>query len=327
MNNISYTRADSVENAIKENSSEDHSRYIGGGTNLLDLMKYRVENPEHLVDINRLKLSEISETENGGLLLGATKTNADTAYHDEVEKNYPLLSEAMLSAASAQLRNMATNGGNLMQRTRCFYFYDTSTPCNKREPGSGCAALEGFNRIHAILGASDQCIATHPSDMAVALAALDAVVKVSGDNGERDIPILDFHKLPGDTPEIETELKEGELITGIELPEKGFAKNYHYLKVRDRPSYAFALVSVAAAVELDGEEINDLRVALGGVAHKPWRKPEVEKEFFGKKPSEENFKAFAEKLTEGAKGYGQNDFKIDLVKKSIVRALTEAIKK
>lgn len=328
MNNISYKRAQSVENAIEQiGSKEESSRFIGGGTNLLDLMKYRVENPEHLIDINHLDLSKIENSDSGGLILGATKTNADTAYHEQVEKRYPLLSEAMLSAASAQLRNMATNGGNLLQRTRCFYFYDTSTPCNKREPGSGCSALEGFNRLHAILGESEHCIATHPSDMAVALAALDATVHISGAEGNRTIAATDFHKLPGDTPNIETNLEPGEIITGIELPEKGFAKNYHYLKVRDRPSYAFALVSVAAAIELENNTIKDIRVALGGVAHKPWRKSSVEKEFIGKEANMENFEQLADKLTEGAKGYGDNDFKIPLVRKSIVRALTEAMNK
>ena len=325
MNNISYTRAENIQEALKKTSTKDgKTRFIGGGTNLLDLMKYRVENPDHLIDINELDLSKIESTSQGSLLLGATMTNADTAYHEEVEKKYPLLSIAMLSAASAQLRNMATNGGNLLQRTRCYYFYDTSMPCNKREPGSGCAAIEGFNRIHAILGESEHCIATHPSDMAVALAALDATVKVTGQEGERNIPILEFHRLPGDTPHIESNLKEGELITGIELPEKGFAKNYAYLKVRDRPSYAFALVSVAAALDLEDDNIKEIRVALGGVAHKPWRKPEVENEFRNKRASKENFEALAEKLLEGANGYGDNDFKISLAKKTIVRALTEA---
>ncbi|MDT0677279.1 FAD binding domain-containing protein [Autumnicola musiva] len=328
MNNISFTRAESVEGAVdKAATTEEQVRFIGGGTNLLDLMKYRVENPDHLIDVNRLDLSEIKAIENGGMRLGATATNADTAYHEEVEKNYPLLSKAMLAAASTQLRNMATNGGNLLQRTRCYYFYDTSTPCNKREPGSGCSALEGFNRIHAILGESEHCIATHPSDMAVALAALDATVQVTGKGGERSIPIQEFHRLPGDNPQIDTNLKPGELITAIDLPAKGFAENYAYLKVRDRPSYAFALVSVAAAVELEGENIKDIRVALGGVAHKPWRKPEVEKEFFGKAASPKNFESLAEKLIEGATGHGDNDFKINLAKNTIVRALTEAIEK
>jgi len=328
MNNISYKRAKSVDEAIKQvDNNRESTKFIGGGTNLLDLMKYRIENPSHLIDVNHLDFGEIRDSSDGGLMLGASMTNADTAYHEKVDKQYPLLSEAMLSAASAQLRNMATNGGNLLQRTRCFYFYDTSTPCNKREPGSGCSALEGFNRIHAILGESEHCIATHPSDMAVALTALDAKVHINGPEGERTCSILDFHKLPGDTPHIETVLEANEIITGIELPEKGFAKNYHYLKVRDRPSYAFALVSVAAALELEGGTIRDIRVALGGVAHKPWRKPSIEKEFIGKTATAENFENLAAQLVEGAKGYGDNDFKIPLVKKSIIRALTEAMNK
>jgi xanthine dehydrogenase YagS FAD-binding subunit len=288
-------------------------------------MKYRVENPEHLLDINALDFSEISTLPEGGIRLGATSTNADTAYHEQIEKNYPLLSKAILSGASTQLRNMATDGGNLMQRTRCYYFYDTATPCNKREPGSGCSAINGFNRIHAILGTSDTCIATHPSDMCVALAALDATVQVTGENGSRSIPFLEFHRLPGENPERDTNLEPGELITAIDLPEKGFSEHFEYLKVRDRPSYAFASVSVAAALEMDGENIKDIRVALGGVAHKPWRLPEVEKDFFGKKPTRNNFEELAEKLIAGAKGYGDNDFKIDLAKKSIVRALLTAL--
>lgn len=328
MNNFSFSQAESIDDAIGEATSvEAKARYIGGGTNLLDLMKYRVENPDHLIDINKLPLSEIKNTDDGGLRLGATHTNANTAYHEEVLSRYPLLSEAMLSAASAQLRNAATNGGNLLQRTRCYYFYDTSTACNKREPGSGCSALEGFNRIHAILGASEKCIATHPSDMAVALAALDATVQVKGKEGERSIPILEFHRLPGDTPEIDTNLKPGEIITAIDLPEKGFPKNYAYLKVRDRPSYAFALVSVAAAIEIEDQDIKEVRIALGGVAHKPWRKPDVEEKYRGKKASRENFEEMAEELISGAKGYGDNDFKIGLAKSTIVRALTKAIER
>ena len=326
MNNFSLTQVDSAEQAIKTALvSTKNNRYIAGGTNLIDLMKYRVENPEHLLDINALDLSEITALPSGGLRLGATATNADTAYHDQINKNYPLLKKAILSGASTQLRNMATDGGNLLQRTRCYYFYDIATPCNKREPGSGCAALEGFNRIHAILGTSDKCIATHPSDMCVALAALDATVQVTGQNGSRSIPILNFHRLPGDNPERDTNLEPGELITAIDLPQKGFQQHFEYLKVRDRPSYAFALVSVAAGLEMEGEYIKDIRVALGGVAHKPWRIPEVEQAFIGKKPTRKNFEQLAENLLEGAQGYGDNDFKIDLAKKSIVRALLTAL--
>ena len=327
MNNFTLTKAENLERAVYGISGQERSQYIAGGTNLVDLMKYRVENPEHLIDITGLALSDIESTAEGGLRLGALATNADTAYHQEVEKNYPLLSKAILAGASAQLRNMATNGGNLMQRTRCYYFYDTATSCNKRDPGSGCPAIEGFNRIHAILGTSDRCIATHPSDMCVALAALDAVVRVRGRDGERSIPFLEFHRLPGDTPERDTNLKSGEIITSIDLPPKGFSKNYAYLKVRDRPSYAFALVSVAAALELDGEIIKDVRVALGGVAHKPWRMPEAEAKWKDRPASEENFAQLAQQLLKDAKGYGHNDFKIRLAKNTIVRALLEAKEK
>ena len=323
MNNFTYQKPDSIKNAVTA-AQPPTSKIIAGGTNLVDLMKYRVENPDEIIDITGLALDTIDTLSSGGLRLGALVTNADTAYHKEVEKNYPLLSEAILAGASTQLRNKATDGGNLMQRTRCYYFYDTATPCNKREPGSGCSALKGFNRIHAILGESEHCIATHPSDMCVALAALDATVNVTGEDGDREIPILDFHRLPGDKPEKDNNLKPGDVITSIDLPEKGFSENYGYLKVRDRESYAFALVSVAAALELDGDTIKDIRVALGGVAHKPWRKPEIEKKLIGKPATEESFKILAQELLKGAKGYGDNDFKITLAPRAIVRALMNA---
>ena len=323
MNNFDLIQADTIQEVV--NSSEnERSRLIAGGTNLIDLMKYRVENPTVLIDINKLDLSGIKNGQNGQLILGALSTNAETAYHKEVEQRYPLLSKAILSGASTQLRNMATNGGNLMQRTRCYYFYDTTTPCNKREPGSGCSALEGFNRIHAILGTSAQCIATHPSDMCVALAALNAKITVEGKEGKRQISILDFHRLPGDTPKKDTNLKADEIITGIELPKKGFSQNFAYLKVRDRPSYAFALISVACGMELEGSSIKELRVAVGGVAHKPWRLPKVEEKFKDKSATKEVFTEIAEGLMEGAQGFGHNDFKIELAKKTIVRALIEA---
>lgn len=323
MNNFTYTKATSVEEAVAADQNSQ-SKIIAGGTNLVDLMKYRIESPEEIVDITRLALSTIEADATEGLRLGALATNADTAYHEKVVQEYPLLSEAILSGASAQLRNMATDGGNLMQRTRCFYFYDTATPCNKREPGSGCSAIKGFNRIHAILGTSEHCIATHPSDMCVALAALDAIVQVTGTEGKRSIAFADFHRLPGDTPELDHNLKSGDVVTSIDLPQKGFADHYAYLKVRDRESYAFALVSVAAALELDGERIKEVRVALGGVAHKPWRKPEAEKKLQGKTANERNFAALADDLLRGAKGFGDNDFKITLAKRSIVRALQMA---
>lgn len=324
MNNFSFSQNKDLSETLKKGRPAN-SKFIAGGTNLVDLMKYRVENPDHLVDINTLGLNTIEPTPEGGLKLGATVTNAETAYNKQIKEQYPLLAKAILSGASTQLRNMATNGGNLMQRTRCYYFYDTATPCNKREPGSGCSALEGFNRIHAILGTSDKCIATHPSDMCVALAALDATVQVNGSQGSRSIPILDFHRLPGDNPEQDTNLQTGELITSIELPENGFSKHFAYEKVRDRPSYAFALVSVAAGLEVEDGSIKEIRVALGGVAHKPWRLPEVEEKFKNSPAAPETFEQIAEELLEGAKGFGTNDFKIKLAHKTIVRALLNAL--
>ncbi|MET0879804.1 MAG: xanthine dehydrogenase family protein subunit M, partial [Tardiphaga sp.] len=273
---------------------------------------------------NRLPLHEIEEIDGGGLRLGALVSNADTAYDARVAARYPLLASAILAGASPQLRNAATNGGNLNQRTRCYYFYDTATPCNKRSPGSGCSAIGGLNRIHAILGASDQCIATHPSDMCVALAALDATVRVTGPAGERAIPFADYHRLPGDEPRRDNTLKQGELVTGIDLPAEDFSANYSYLKLRDRLSYAFALVSVAAALRLEGGIIAEARVALGGVAHKPWRMKDAERLLHGKAPSPAGFAAVAEALLAGATGQGKNDFKIELARRTIIRALTQA---
>jgi xanthine dehydrogenase YagS FAD-binding subunit len=324
MNRFSYTRPSDVASAVREMAGDDTAQFIAGGTNLIDLMKENVTRPRRLIDITHLPLDKIETTADGGLRLGALATNADTAYNEQVEKRYPLLSKAILAGASPQLRNMATNGGNLLQRTRCYYFYDTATPCNKREPGAGCSALDGFNRIHAILGASERCIATHPSDMCVALAALEAVVRVTGKNGERAIPFADFHRLPGDTPQIDTNLRPDELITAIDLPAKGFADHYMYLKVRDRQSYAFALVSVAAALEMDGDAITGARLALGGVAHKPWRDPEAEALMNGKSATKENFHEAAAALVRGARGFGSNDFKIELAKRAVVRALRQA---
>ena len=324
MHSFSYTRAQEVETAVKEKAAEPGAKFIAGGTNLTDLMKVNVEQPPRLIDIRRLPLKQIEETADGGLRLGALVTNADTAYHEAVEKRYPLLSKAILAGASAQLRNMATNGGNPLQRTRCYYFYDTATDCNKREPGSGCSAINGFNRIHAILGSSEHCIAVHPSDMAIALAALDARINVSSQQGDRVIPILDFHRLPGDTPHIDTNLQADEIITGIDLPPQGFAAHHSYLKIRDRASYAFALISVAAALEMDGNIIKEARIALGGVAHKPWRNTEAEALLAGKEVNAETFKQVAQVILKGARGYGHNNFKIDLAKRAIVRALTQA---
>lgn len=324
MKTFTYTRANEVSDAVNEVAEDKEAKFIAGGTNLLDLMKIQVMRPSHLVDITRLALNAIEETEEGGLRLGALVTNADTAYHEQVEKRYPLLSNAILAGATAQLRNMATDGGNLLQRTRCYYFYDTDTPCNKRDPGSGCSAIDGFNRDLAVLGTSEYCIATHPSDMAVALAALEAKVRVMGKDGERVIPLSEFHRLPGDTPHIDTNLKPNEIITAIDLPARGFADHYTYLKLRDRVSYAFALVSVAAALDLDGDTVREARIALGGVAHKPWRKPEAEALLNGQPATRENFQKVAEAYIEGAKGYGDNTFKIELAKRAIVRALLQA---
>ncbi|CCH00658.1 molybdopterin dehydrogenase FAD-binding protein [Fibrella aestuarina BUZ 2] len=328
MNPFTYARPDSVEAAVNDRATETQSKFIGGGTNLIDLMKENIERPNRLIDVNSLPLGGITELPDGGLRLGATVTNADTAYHPLVQERYPLLSQTILAGASPQLRNMATNGGNLFQRTRCYYFYDTATPCNKRNPGSGCGAIGGYNRIHAILGTSDSCIATHPSDMCVALAALEAVVQLTGPDGDRSIPMADFHRLPGDEPQFDNTVKPGELVTSIDLPARGFREHYNYLKQRDRSSYAFALVSVAVGLELDeaGTTITAARLALGGVAHKPWRKPEAEQRLVGHEASAANFQAVADALLEGAVGYGHNTFKIDLAKRAIVRALDEAVR-
>src|SRR5262249_21363994 len=287
-------------------------------------MKENVSKPSRLVDITRLPLHRIEELRDGGLRLGALVTNSDTAYHALVERRYPILSRAILAGASAQLRNMATNGGNLLQRTRCYYFYDTVTPCNKRNPGAGCSAINGFNRIHAILGTSDQCIAVHPSDMCVALAALDAVVRVTGKNGDRTIAFADFHRLPGNTPETDANLQPGEIITSIDLPARGFADHYAYLKVRDRTSYAFALVSVAAALEMDGDTITETRLALGGVAHKPWRNMDAEAMLNGITATRDHFEAVGDAIVRNAKGFGHNTFKIELARRAVVRALQHA---
>ena len=318
-----YARPADLAEAVREGGGEG-VRYLAGGTNLVDLMKENVERPTRVVDINRLALDRIEEIDGGGLRLGALVTNADTAYDARVEQRYPLLASAILAGASPQLRNAATNGGNLNQRTRCYYFYDIDTPCNKRAPGSGCGAIGGVNRIHAILGAGDTCIATHPSDMCVALAALDAQVRVAGTDGERVIPFADYHRLPGDEPWCDNILKPGELVTAIDLPAEDFTANHTYLKLRDRLSYAFALVSVAVAMRLEEGRIVEARVALGGVAHKPWRVPNAESVLHGETPSQSAFLAAAHAITEGAVGQGENDFKIPLARKAIVRALAQA---
>ena len=325
MRPFTYSRPASVDDAIGALLGESEARFLAGGTNLVDLMKMGVEQPARLVDITRLPLSDIQEHA-GGVRIGAMVRNSDAANHPLIRERYPVLSQALLSGASPQLRNMASMGGNLMQRTRCFYFYDPSySECNKRVPGSGCAALTGYNRIHAILGASERCIATNPSDMSVALAALDAVVQVKGPRGERTMPILEFHRLPGETPQQDTNLRPGELITAIDLPALPLARQSHYLKVRDRNSYAFALVSVAAILDVDGGgTIREARIALGGVAHKPWRIPQAEHLLVGQKPAEKAYHAAADALLRGAKPHRNNAFKVELARRSIVRALTTA---
>jgi xanthine dehydrogenase YagS FAD-binding subunit len=324
MRAFDYSRAGSVDEAMRSAADAPAASFVAGGTNLIDLMKADVMRPARLVDISRLPLDRIEDTGDGGLRLGALARNADTAYDERVRRRYPMLAKAILAGASAQLRNMATNGGNLLQRTRCYYFYDTGTPCNKREPGSGCGARTGVNRIHAILGASEHCIAVHPSDMCVALAALEATIRVQGPDGERAIPFAEFHRLPGSTPHIDTTLLPGELVTAIDLPPQGFARYSTYLKVRDRASYAFALVSVAAALEIEDGTIREARLALGGVAHKPWRDPRAEAMLAGRPAVPESFLPAARVLLEGARGYGHNDFKIALAERAVLRALAEA---
>src|ERR1700712_949722 len=321
-----YVRASDPNAAAGAVAANPLAKFLAGGTNILDLMKEDIERPNELVDLTRLKLKEI-RPERGGVSIGALATNTETANHPLIRQSYPLLTQAIVAGASGQIRNMATNGGNLLQRTRCQYFYDTAMPCNKREPGSGCGAREGLNRMHAIFGWSDKCVATYPGDMANALYALDAVVKVRGAGGvERTIPVTEFHRLPGDTPEKDNNLQHGELIVAIELPKSNFAKNAYYLKVRDRASYAFALVAVAAALELDGGTIRQARVVLGGVAHMPWRSREAEATLSGKPVSEESFRRAAEAALQDAKPLAHNVYKVELGKRAIVRALMRASK-
>lgn len=324
MREFSYTRAETVHDAVTALAAHPGAKLLAGGTNLVDLIKYDVTRPAMIVDLNRLPLRDIEEIEVGGMRIGALASNSAVAYDERIKARYPLLSIAILAGASPQLRNAATTGGNLLQRTRCYYFYDPSTPCNKRSPGSGCGAIGGVNRIHAILGASDACIAVNPSDMCVALAALDATVEVEGPTGGRDIAFDDFHRLPGDHPEHDNTLRADEIVTGIRLEGNHFTRHYTYLKLRDRLSFAFALVSVAAALELDGDKIVELRLALGGVAHKPWRDSLAEAEFAGEPANEKTFEGIAARLLAEAKGQGDNDFKIPLARKAIVRALKQA---
>ncbi|MFZ0729579.1 MAG: xanthine dehydrogenase family protein subunit M [Methylovirgula sp.] len=324
MKSFTYERADSPAGAAQAVAGRPGAKFIGGGTNLLDLMKLEVETPTHLVDVNHLGLDKIENTPEGGLRIGTHVRNSDLAADPRVRTGYAVLSRALLAGASAQLRNKATTGGNLMQRTRCYYFYDTAKPCNKRDPGSGCAAIEGFNRNLAILGTSSKCIATYPSDMAVAMRVLDATVEtVAADDTARAIPIADFHRLPGDQPERDTNLNPGELITHVTLPPP--VKGVHvYRKVRDRASYAFALVSVAAVVDAEGGHIRDARFAFGGIAQKPWRVEAAEQEVKNRPVDATTFNAAADRVLDGARGYGSNDFKIPLTRRTLSAVLAEA---
>ena len=326
MINFAYARVATTKAAVDAISSDANAMWIAGGTNLVDLMKKGVVTPQKLVDITSLNLKEIKKNKSN-LLIGALALNSEVAENNLVKTEHPLLSLALQAGASQQLRNMATVGGNMMQRTRCPYFYNTDLPCNKREPDTGCGALKGFNRMHAIFGANEKCIAVHPSDMCIALVALDAIVHVSGPKGERKIPFQEFHRLPGDTPQKDNTLDRGELIVAIEIPENQFQKNVHYLKVRDRASYAFALVSVAVALELKGDTISDVRLAMGGVAHKPWRLTETENFLKGKTANESTFQQAAQVSMKNAKGFGHNNFKLKLAPNTIVEALKTATAK
>lgn len=323
MNQFEYIRASGKQSALNAIAKDKGAAFLAGGTNLIDLMKSGVTAPSRLIDINNLPMTAI-ELKGNTMQIGSLVRNSDLSDHPLVIQHFPLLSMALKAGASPQLRNMATVGGNIMQRTRCAYFYDTSMPCNKRHPGTGCGALGGYNRMHAIFGTSDQCIAVHPSDMCVAMTALNATVIVSGATGSRRIPFGDYHRLPGTTPNKDNNLLTGELITGVDIPLNGFAAHSHYLKVRDRASYAFALVSVGVALAMDGNTIKEARLAMGGVAHKPWRLFAAEKALAGKPASEETFKQVAALAMEGAKSFGENDFKLTLAPNTIVEALKTA---
>ena len=326
MRPFTYTSATNKEQALQATTKTSH--YLAGGTNLVDLMKEDVERPDQLIDVNKLDYKKITKNDKGGLTLGAMLSNSETANHKDIRTQYPLLSMAMLSAATAQIRNMASNGGNLLQRTRCPYFFETSMPCNKRQPGSGCGALNGMNSLHAIFGYSDSCIATNPSDMNVALAAIGATVEVQQPGGSsRMIEFTDFHRLPGDMPEKDTTLEEGELITAIHLDEPAFSDHYYYLKIRERSSYAFALISVAAGLQVKGGTITKAGLAMGGVAHKPWKLTKSEEFLVGKAPNQSNFEQAAELALKDAKPFEANKWKVDMGKKAIVRALTQAFER
>ncbi len=325
MKPFTYKEANNIDDAVETIASETHAKFIGGGTNLVDLMRENIEQPDAVIDVTHLPLTDVEELSDGSIKIGALVRNSQLAANKIIRERYPVLSMAILNGASGQLRNMATTGGNIMQRTRCYYFYDETARCNKRQPGSGCDAIDGYNRIHAILGTSESCIATHPSDMCVAMAMLDAKIIVKGTNGEREIAFTDFHKLPGDTPHIETVLQQDELITAVIIPSLPFAKNSLYRKVRDRASYAFALVSVAAALEVEDDKIKNIRIAFGGVAHKPWRAFKAENYLMNKQATEENFYAAVEEELKYAKGFGDNDFKIELAKRTFVSVLKQLI--
>jgi xanthine dehydrogenase YagS FAD-binding subunit len=326
MKNFQIIRALSSGSAVSSISKENSAMFIAGGTNLVDLMKKNVVAPDKLIDINGLDLKKI-EFLTGKVTIGALAKNSQVAEDKSIKEKYPLLALALAAGASQQIRHMATVGGNMLQRTRCSYFYNTDMPCNKRVPKSGCGAIGGSNRMHAIFGASESCIAVHPSDMCVALAALDATVFVEGPKGKREIKFTDFHRLPGNTPEKDNTLQNKEIITSVEISNNNFTKNVHYLKVRDRSSYAFALISVAAALDIQNNTINDVRLAMGGVAHKPWRLTEAEEFLKGKTVSETIFRQAADLAMKGARGYGDNDFKLILGPNSIVEALTIASSK
>ncbi|GAB3259176.1 FAD binding domain-containing protein [Arthrobacter pigmenti] len=319
-----YKRAEDTDSAVATVTGQPAARFLAGGTNLVDHMKLGIAEPELLVDVSRLPLDEVLELDDGGVRIGATVRNSDLAAHPVIRQRYPVLAEALLAGASGQLRNMATTGGNLLQRTRCVYFQDVTMPCNKREPGTGCSALEGYTRYHAILGASDDCVAVHPSDMAVAMAALDATVVVLGQDGERRIPLTEFHRLPGSEPQRDTVLEHGELITAVDLPAQSAGHRSAYRKVRDRASYAFALVSVAAVVEMDdGGSITEARIALGGVAHKPWRATRAEEMLRGADASGKNFRRAAEAELKAARPLEDNAFKIPMAQNTIVAVLRD----